>query len=228
MTLSRYGTTFDLLRQACSEDWHAYTHHPFVEQLGDGTLSQQSYLHYLAQDYVFLVHFARAWALGVVKAETPNEMKVCARTVDVLINNEMALHVETCKRAGISEPELFACKEEVENLAYTRYVIDCGMQGDLLDLLIALAPCCFGYGEIGMRLVRGCAPDTPYRSWIDTYADDEYQAALQSIGGMLDDAVSRRLGSDPKENCRWPQLVKRFEVATHLEVAFWGMGLRGR
>ena len=227
MTASPYGATFALLRAGCPEPWRAYTHHPFVQGLGDGTLPQASFLHYLVQDYVFLVHFARAWSLGVVKAETLDEMKICASTVDVLVNHEMALHVKTCAQAGIDEATLFAANEEFENLAYTRYVMDAGLQGDFLDLMAALAPCCFGYGEIGARLTQSATPDTPYRDWIATYAEDDYQNVMVSVGHMIDRAVTRRLGDDPAGSARWPHLQARFTTATRLEVAFWDMGLRG-
>jgi thiaminase/transcriptional activator TenA len=227
MSASPYGTTFTLWRAGCPAPWHAYTHHDFVQGLGDGTLPHTSFLHYLVQDYVFLVHFARAWSLGVVKAETLDEMKVCSGTVDTLVNHEMALHVKTCAAAGIDEDTLFAASEEFENLAYTRYVMDAGLQGDFLDLMAALAPCCFGYGEIGQRLAGSAVLDTPYRDWIDTYADDDYQSVMVSVGQMMDAAVSRRLGPDPAQSARWPHLQTRFATATRLEVAFWDMGLRG-
>ena len=227
MTASPYGATFALLRAGCPEPWRAYTHHPFVQGLGDGTLPQAAFLHYLVQDYVFLVHFARAWSLGVVKAETLDEMKICASTVDVLVNHEMALHVKTCAQAGIDEVTLFAASEEFENLAYTRYVMDAGLQGDFLDLMVALAPCCFGYGEIGARLLQSTNPDTPYRDWIATYGEDDYQNVMVSVGHMIDRAVTRRLGDDPAGSARWPHLQARFTTATRLEVAFWDMGLRG-
>lgn len=95
-------------------------------------------------------------------------MKYGARTVVALVNHEMALHVQTCAAEGIDEATLYAAREEFENLAYTRYVMDTGLQGDLLDLLAALAPCFFGYGEIGTRLAATAAPDTPYGDWIGT------------------------------------------------------------
>ncbi|MDU9004506.1 thiaminase II [Sedimentitalea todarodis] len=227
MTASPYGATFALWRTGCPDPWNAYTHHAFVQGLGDGTLPQASFLHYLVQDYIFLVHFARAWSLGVVKAETLDEMRVCAGTVDALVNHEMALHVKTCAAAGIDEVTLFAATEEFENLAYTRYVMDAGLQGDFLDLMAALAPCCFGYGEIGQRLAKSAAPDTPYGDWIETYADTAYQSVMVSVGQMMDAAVTRRLGPDPAESARWPHLQGRFATATRLEIAFWDMGLRG-
>lgn len=227
MSAPNYGCVFSALRQGCPTTWAAYTHHPFVMGLGDGTLPRAAFMHYLIQDYVFLVHFARAWSLAVVKAETSDEMKVCASTVDALINHEMALHVKTCAAEGIDEATLFAAKEEVANLAYTRYVMDAGLQGDFLDLIAALAPCCFGYGEIGHRLAKTSAPDTPYADWIATYSGGEYQHAMTSVGQMFDAAVIRRLGPDFQNTPRWAHLQTRFITATELEVGFWGMGLRG-
>ncbi|MDO6590156.1 thiaminase II [Loktanella sp. D2R18] len=222
-----YGTTFAAWRSGCPEAWATYTEHAFVQGLGDGSLPRAAFLHYLIQDYVFLVHFARAWSLAVVKAETLDEMKICAATVDALVNHEMALHVKTCAAEGIDEQTLFAAPEAFENLAYTRYVMDAGLQGDFLDLMAALAPCCFGYGEIGIRLGQSATADTGYRDWIETYADVGYQDVMGNVGQMIDRAVARRIGERPTTSPRWAKLQARFTTATQLEAAFWNMGLRG-
>ena len=66
MNMPDYGRAFSTLRDGCPDEWAAYTHHPFVMGLGDGSLPRTAFLHSLVQDYVFLVHFARAWSLGVV------------------------------------------------------------------------------------------------------------------------------------------------------------------
>jgi hydroxymethylpyrimidine kinase/phosphomethylpyrimidine kinase len=155
-----------------------------------------------------------------------NAPRTVTLTVDALVNHEMALHVKTCAAAGIDEATLFAAKEEVANLAYTRYVMDAGLQGDFLDLVVALAPCCFGYGEISHRLAQTSTSGAPYADWIATYAGSKYQQAMTSVGLMLDAAVSRRLGSDFQNTPRWAQLQTRFITATELEVGFWNMGLR--
>ena len=65
--------------------------------------------------------------------------------------------------------------EAMETTAYTRYVFERGMAGDLLDLHVALAPCIVGYGEIGVILSSDGDGGNPYRSWIEMYAGDEYQ-----------------------------------------------------
>ncbi len=221
-----YGSVFASLRNAAQEPWHTYTRHAFVEGLLDGTLPKSAFIHYLIQDYVFLVHFSRAWALAVVKADTLEEMKICSATVNALVNDEMQLHVKTCAELGISEEQLFTAVEEAENLAYTRYVLEAGYSGDFLDLIIALSPCVMGYGEIGARLGADRTSDA-YQDWINTYADPEYQELCVMVGDMMDTAVQSRLGADYANSPRWDSLIKRFATATQLEASFWDMGLRG-
>lgn len=221
-----YGKTFALWREGAATPWYDYTHHAFVKGLGDGSLQRSAFLHYLIQDYVFLVHFSRAWSLAVVKSESLEEMKICAGTVDALVNHEMSLHVKTCAAEGIDEDALFSAPEATENLAYTRYVMDAGLQGDFLDLMAALAPCVMGYGEIGLRLAESKAADTPYAEWIATYASPEYQDVCKTVGAMIDTAVTRRLG-DLSRAPRAAVLQDRFRKATSLEVGFWQMGLDG-
>jgi thiaminase (transcriptional activator TenA) len=223
---ARYGQAFELWREAAGPAWPAYTRHVFVAKLGDGTLPRVAFLHYLRQDYIFLFHFARAWALAAAKAETLGEMRLAAATVAGLADGEMALHVALCGRAGIDPEALAATEEAPENLAYTRYVLEAGYTGDFLDLLAALAPCVLGYGEIGAALAA-TAGETPYREWIDAYAGDEYQAMCRNVGALIDGAAARRLGPDFAAAPRWRQLATRFRTATRLEAGFWDMGLKG-
>lgn len=218
-----YGATFAAWRAAAPE-WEAYVRHPFVEGLRTGKLPRQAYLRYLRQDYLFLIHFSRAWGLAVVKSETLEEMKTAASVVDALVNHEMRLHIETCAAEGIEEREMLDAEEAPETLAYTRYVLDAGLSGDFLDLMAALAPCVLGYGEIGARLSAEATPDGPYRDWIATYAGEGYQDLCRTVGALLDGAVTRRLGDAPNAVPRWTSLGRRFTTATRLEVGFWEMG----
>ncbi len=228
--MPNYGQAFMLWRKAAchsqTDSWHAYTRHRFVEELKKGTLPHEAYLRYLVQDYVFLLHFSRAWALAVVKSEILSEMKLASATVDALVNLEMQHHVEICARYGIEEESLFGATEAPATLAYTRYVLDAGLSGDLADLLAALAPCIFGYGEIGSRLAKECAADNPYAEWIETYASEAYQQVCRDVGVLIDEVLARRIGADFQISPRWQRLTGRFETATQLEADFWSMALR--
>lgn len=219
-----YGKIFPLWRAGAGTYWPAYSEHAFVQGLADGSLPRAAFLHYLVQDYIFLMHFSRAWALGVTKAGTVAEMRHCAATVNALMNDETALHVQLCAREGISEAELFAAEERPENIAYTRYVLDAGHSGDFLDLLATLVPCVLGYGEIGARLLP-TQPTGPYAEWIAMYGGEEYQQVCHDVGALLDAAVESRMGSQPEQSPRWGALVQRFTMAARLEAGFWDMGL---
>ena len=221
-----YGRCFDQWRAACPAPWRAYTQHAFVTGLGDGSLPRSAFLHYLRQDYIFLTHFSRAWALAIVKADDLDEMKAASATVHALIHEEMQLHVRICAAEGISEQELSDTREAPQNIAYTRYVLEAGYSGDFLDLLAALAPCVMGYGEIGARLAA-LEPADVYRDWIDTYASDEYQTLCHDIGTLIDNAVIARLGTTAEATPRWQALCDRFRTATELEADFWQIGLSG-
>ena len=215
-----YGRSFAAWRAACPGPWAAYTRHPFVEGLRDGALPRDTFLAYLRQDYIFLIHFARAWSLAVVKAGGLAEMRAASATVQALLTGEMSLHLRVCAEAGISEAELLATEEAPENLAYTRYVLETGYSGDFLDLLAALAPCVLGYGEMGARLL-GEGRATPYRDWIETYGGAPYQALCRETGALIDGAVAARLGAGAADLPRWRALSGRFTTATRLEAAFW-------
>ena len=221
-----YGATFPLWRAAAGLHWPAYTRHAFVAGLADGTLPRPAYLRYLQQDYLFLIQFARAWALATTKAETLVEMRACAATVQALIGTEIQLHVQTCAAEGITEAELGTTEEALETIAYTRFVLESGHSGDLLDLLAALAPCVLGYGEIGARLGTGTS-GAAYQNWINCYAGLPYQDTCHAVGALIDGVVARRFGPNPAVTPRWPDLCARFATATRLEVRFWQMGLTG-
>ena len=216
-------TLFERLKTACAEDWAAYTGHAFVRGLGDGTLPEGCFRRYLGQDYLFLVQFARAYALAAYKSESLDDIRQAARGLGAIIDLEMGLHVEFCTAWGLDEAAMQALPEAEETMAYTRYVLEKGLAGDLLDLHVALAPCIVGYGEIGAALAMKPAlplADNPYRAWIEMYAGEEYQDAARAEVAQLDSLLERRGGEG-----RVAALVTTFRQATRLEAAFWQMGL---
>lgn len=217
---------FARLRAACPDEWEAYTRHAFVHQLGAGQLPEPCFRYYLIQDYLFLVHFARAWALTAFKSDTRANVRRAASSLWAIIDMEMELHVRFCAGWGLTEADMDSVPEAVETTAYTRYVIDRGMAGDVLDLQVALAPCIVGYAEIGRTLRDD--PSTmldgnPYREWIDMYAGDEYGDVALDAVRFLDTLCAERGGSE-----RLDSLISTFTQATRLEAAFWDMGLAAK
>lgn len=215
---------FDTLRTDSNDEWQLYTTHRFVRSLADGTLPEACFRRYLGQDYLFLIHFARAYALAAYKADTLDDIRQAATGLTAIVDIEMGLHVAFCRGWGLSESDMAALPEAPETMAYTRYVLEKGMQGDLLDLHVALAPCMLGYAEIGTVLAASPATKVtgnPYYPWIEMYASDDYQAVARAEKQTLDRLLHDRGGPG-----RMTSLTTTFRQATRLETAFWEMGLR--
>jgi thiaminase (transcriptional activator TenA) len=149
---------FERLKAEASAEWRAYTEHPFTNGMADGSLAEAAFRHYLVQDYLFLIEFARAYALSVYKSPKLADMREAAAGLSAILDVEMDLHVKLCAGWGLSPGDLEQAPPAVEMLAYTRYVLDAGMRGDLLALKVALAPCratrCADRNELLSRLDR--------------------------------------------------------------------------
>lgn len=214
---------FEDLKKACAGEWQAYIEHSFVRQLGDGSLAPEAFQHYLKQDYLFLIQFARAFALAAYKSPTLTDLRQAKEGLQAIVDVELDLHISYCKEWGISEEELARLPEARATLAYTRYVLDTGNRGDLLDLHVALSPCMVGYGEIANWLnsraetLRG--ERNPYNAWIAMYESDEFQQAMKAEIRWLDERLA------DVSPARFEQLTRIFSDATRLEIDFWEMGL---
>ena len=215
---------FERLKAEASAEWRAYTEHPFTNGMADGSLPEAAFRHYLVQDYLFLIEFARAYALSVYKSPKLADMREAAAGLSAILDVEMNLHVKLCAGWGLSPSDLEQAPPAAEMLAYTRYVLDAGMRGDLLALKVALAPCVIGYAEIATRLAAhpgAYAATNPYRVWIAEYAGAPYQEVAAKARAHLD-----RLADLYATPAREAELATIFREATRLESDFWEMGWR--
>jgi len=215
---------FERLRSGAGALWTGFTGHPFVQGLGDGSLPAPAFRRFLTQDYLFLIQFARAYALAGYKAGQLADLRAASGGFAAILG-ELPLHVSYCAGWSLDEAAMAAEPEALETVAYTRFVLDCGAAGDVLDLYAALAPCVLGYAEIGRALAvrQGTAAPlrNPYASWIATYAETDYQMVAAATRGTLD-----RLWAERGGDARRAALQAIFDTAIRLETSFWDMGWR--
>ena len=213
---------FGRLRRDAGEAWALYTQHPFLKALALGTLPLEGFRRYLIQDYLYLIQYARGYALGAYKSETLEEIRASSKVMAAILDVEMPLHIAYCAEWGLTEEEMAATPEDMRMLAYTRFFLERGLAGDKLDLDVALIPCIVGYAEIAQWMLAD--PHTvlkgnPYAPWIEAYAGPEYREAVATAIATLE-ALGQRRGAE----ARYPSLLKTFRTATLLEAAFWGIG----
>lgn len=204
--------------------WQQYTHHPFVAKLAAGTLPEDVFKNYMTQDYLYLTHFARTYALAAYKS---SKMADVTRASEIVlhIRREMELHLSYCAEFGIGLEQIEATPESVACTAYARYVLDIGSAGDLLGLYVALAPCLLGYGQVARRLYndpRSKREGNRYWRWVENYVAEDYEEAVVK-GREVIEREAQRVGVGAGA-ARLEELVEIFARATRLEVGFWEEG----
>src|SRR5206468_8483252 len=90
------GTLYGRLVDSAGDAWRSYTRHEFVLRLAHGDLPEAAFRRYLVQDYLFLLHFARAWGLAVYKSDTLAEMRRAQSLVAATLDGEIGLPIAYC------------------------------------------------------------------------------------------------------------------------------------
>jgi len=198
--------------------WNAQLEHPFVKQLGDGTLEIERFKRWVQQDYRYLKEFARIFAWAAAKADRLAAMGWYAGVLDLTLNTEMGLHRAYAERFGITPEELEATDMSPTTRAYTDFLVRTSADGDMADLLAALLPCAWGYVYIARRLAQAPRPaDQRYADWIAQYASDEFAEAAEWLKRELD-----RAAANATEEKR-ARLTELFVLSSRYEWQFWEM-----
>jgi thiaminase/transcriptional activator TenA len=133
---------------------------------------------------------------------------------------ERALHGSFFRQYAITSdafaqtPLSPACHHYVSFLLATAY-------GEPYDVLLgALLPCFWIYAEVGRDIHARARPNNPYQAWIDTYAGEEFHAAVRAVIAAADEAAALA-SADVRA-----RMHAAFARATQLEWMFWDSAYR--
>jgi len=192
----------------------------FNAELAAGTLSEARFKHYITQDAHYLIGFGRALTLAAAKAPDPDRIVQFAKSAEGAIVVERALHGSFFARYGIT-PEVFAATPLSPACHhYVAYLIATAHAEPYEVLLGALLPCFWIYAEVGRDIHARARPGNPYQAWIDTYAGEDFHAAVRAVIGAADAAAG-----DASPALR-ERMHTAFTRATQLEWIFWDSAYR--
>lgn len=210
------------LRAAADPIWRAQHSHPFLRGIEDGTLAPERFAFYLRQDYRFLIDYARVLALSAARAPELETMTRFAELAREVLVTEMDLHRSFALELGITEEELQAERPAPATQGYADFLVRTAAQGDFGELAAALAPCMWGYAELGQAIAaRRRPPLEHYARWVDTYASSEFGALADWCRELVD-----HVGETLTAEGRAP-LERAFLTSSRYELAFWEMAWRG-
>ncbi|MCY6483605.1 thiaminase II [Clostridium aestuarii] len=207
------------LYENVKEIWNSYYEHPFVKGIGDGTLEVDKFKYYMIQDYLYLLDYAKVYALGVVKADTEEKMQGFSNMVSDTLNGEMKIHRSYMKRLGITQEEIENTEISLANISYTHYMLAVSQTGTLAELSVSLLSCMWSYLEIGKYLskIPGSTEHEFYGEWIKGYISKEYEKSTQWVLDLVDELTN---GISEKEI---KKLTEIFINTSKYEYMFWDM-----
>jgi len=162
----------------------------FVRRLGDGTLPEAWFSHYLAQDAIYLRAYSRVLARASQLAPTPDAQVVWARAAADAIAAESALHAEWLSR----HPAPMVAGPVTR--AYVDHLLAHAATSDYAVLVASLLPCYTIYADVGTRLRAAGEEATaagdahPYGAWLATYADPAFAEATRRACELVDEAAA--------------------------------------
>lgn len=209
----------DLLRAAAAPIWEQYLEHPFVTGIGDGTLEIEKFRFYMLQDYLYLLDYAKVFALGVVNSRDPELMCAFAKSIHTILYSEMNIHRACMARLGITETQVQQVKPAQDNLSYTSYMLSVAHGGSPAEITVAILACSWSYAEIGLALAKipGALQHPVYGEWIRGYASEEYLSSNEGLIRRLDE-----LAADAPE-ALMQRLTEIFVRCSRYELSFWDM-----
>ncbi len=199
--------------------WQSYLEHPFVKGIGEGTLPKEKFIHYMKQDYVYLIEYCRVFAIGSAKANDLKTMTMFANLLHGTLNFEMDLHRQYARKFGIADEELEATKPSATMTSYTSYMISQAQLGGVEHAVAAVLACAWSYNWIGKQLATwpGALEHELYGDWVKTYSSDEFTKLANDCIELINEIAK---GKSEEELKRLEDIVVK---TSQYEYMFWDM-----
>lgn len=213
----------DYLFNESKKIWDEYLKHPFIVEMGKGTLDKEKFRNYLVQDYLYLLDYAKVYAMGLIKSDDVNHMKFFKDSVNGIMEDESATHIAYLKELGEDIKTLQRHKIKLENENYTNFMKSIALTGDIQDLIIAVLPCAWSYYYIAKEMkeiYKDNLENNYYAAWIESYSCEEYRmCAKENID--LANELCENIDDNKKE-----KLKDIFIKGSLYEMAFWHMAYK--
>jgi len=194
--------------------------HPFIKGIENGNLDIEKFKFYMIQDYLYLYDYAKLFAIGILKSDNNDDMKLFASSLDSTLNTEMAIHRGYMERLGISEEDVSNTETSLINLSYTNYMLSIAQKGGQKEVIIALLSCAWTYAEIAKKINENNSSAKEhdfYGEWVSGYLDDSFQNIAQWFLTRVDQFGEYL--SDVEKT----QLTNIFRNCCVYELKFWDM-----
>ena len=213
--------TTDRLFAAAKDIWDKYYFHPFIQGICDGTLDEAKFRHYVVQDYLYLVDYAKVFAIGAAKAPTLEYERTFLAFAKGILDGELKLHDGYTGLLNITREELDRTPMSIDNAGYVAYMLRVAYEEGIAGVLAAILSCAVSYEKIGKRIAAEHPESMEhplYGEWVKEYASEAYAHDNYLMIDMLDE-----LTADWSED-QLAHIERIFVDCSRYEYKFWDLG----
>lgn len=208
----------DYIFEEVKEFWGSYLEHPFIKEIGEGTLDKEKFKNYLIQDYLYLKEYSKVFCVGLIKAKTMDEMKFYYNSIRGTMEDETAVHIKYLEGFGLTAKETEKCEYELITTSYTSYMQGVALTGDLKEIALVTMPCTWSYSYIGKYIKKNYGHKLDgnfFKPWIEEYASDDFEKFTNDWIDYINDLCK---DIDKKEK---KKLLDIFMKSSMYELEFW-------
>ncbi|MBM3926016.1 MAG: hypothetical protein FJ320_08535 [SAR202 cluster bacterium] len=242
MPTRRQPSLTSTLKKEAAPLWERTVTHPFVLELGDGSLPWDKFQRYFQQDHLFLRDWVYLLTLGAAKAPDFHHARPLVAFLHSVLGGEEKLFQDAFDKMGLTQAQVRALEPLPTTRAFGDLLKNIALQGSFPDILTALLCAEWVYVDWSQRLVkgspasdkslpplrgkvrmggrglgRGLPSDPFYRQWIEIHAGDELSTFVAWMRRTLD--------STPNPNI--PRLRRIFRDTLRYEYLFFQMAYHG-
>lgn len=211
---SPVNTVHQRLLSAAGSVWKAILGHPFLASTANGSISDQTFKTWIAQDYLFVreeIPF-----LGILIAKAPPELRAPLAEGVVDLNRELGLFRQQAEAHGVvlegqaMSPTCHAYTQFLMATAYSRpfdegFAVLYGVEKAYLD---------------SWSWVKGHQQkSSPWQVFIDNWTSDTFQGYITWLASTLDDLAVGKSEED------LAAMEKLFLLTGRYEYLFWDMAM---
>ncbi len=215
----------DDLRAKYRAQWEAMVTHPFVLEMGDGSLDIAKFRSYFRQDYVFCKDLVVMTSVAIGKAAPDYEAgKVLNGFLANFLSAENDLFLNGFHDLGVTAEEYRSTEANPATQAFGDFMARTAYEGDFDDLLALFYVTEGTYLDWATRLINaGAEPNNAvYQGWIDIHSPEVLGDPVEWFATRLNEAGERASVEKRAE------LERIFRTALRYEYRFWEACYHGR
>ena len=190
----------------------------FLKELSDGTLSNEVFGRYIAQDEIYLKNYYHQMNMLAEMMNNENDRNLFLSFAQSGMEGEAAMHDLLINRYGI-DTQVESSRVTSD---YNAHICKGIATGNPCIALAAVLPCMWIYNRVGLHILNHSTLDgNPFKEWILEYGQEEFTIGVNQVLEMID-AMAADADGQTKEMMDYYYLKSAL-----YEYAFWDYGYCG-